>query len=219
MKIRLRYGEFETDEMSYQELYDLKTKVADSANDIESQIVEKRMVYASDRIRIDPEWFARANHALRKHKQYMQLLQETLSKRRKEERKADRESLNDCFVKICVRELPFELFQKLLESAKALFEEEKNGQRRTKMSDVERLKKILREHDAEVCPNCGHEIGFGDLAWNEARSEAGTPYTVIEIQCINCQTEIVQIMSWFPTADYPEELLNILETDWKRKAS
>lgn len=89
------------------------------------------------------------------------------------------------------------------------------------MEDSERLKKILRDHNSEFCPNCGHEIGFGDIAWNGISTFDGTPCSYFLIQCINCQTEIAWINSWYPIDDSGgedlEELLHVLESDWERK--
>jgi hypothetical protein len=77
----------------------------------------------------------------------------------------------------------------------------------------ERLKTVLRAHDAEFCA-CGHEIGFGDIAWNNGSTEYGTGYCSVEIQCEGCQREIAHIDSWYPEIYERDELLYVLETDW-----
>lgn len=80
-----------------------------------------------------------------------------------------------------------------------------------------RLHSILDKHDARYCPECNHEIGFGDIAWNNASTEAGTPYTWIYIHCAVCNTEIHRIMSWYPEImSYEKDiLLDVIEEDWK----
>jgi hypothetical protein len=89
------------------------------------------------------------------------------------------------------------------------------------MKNLERLKKILREHNSEFCPKCGHEIGFGDIAWNEGSTSEGTPTSWFHIQCINCQKEIAWFSSWYPHDVNDEEdlelLLRVLEEDWKQE--
>lgn len=76
-----------------------------------------------------------------------------------------------------------------------------------------RLKAVLRAHDAEFC-ECGHEIGFGDIAWNNGCTEYGTGYSTVEIQCEGCQREIAHIDSWYPEICDQDELLGVLERDW-----
>ena len=80
-------------------------------------------------------------------------------------------------------------------------------------ADSLKLKGILREHDAEFCKN-GHEIGWGDIAWNDASTEAGTGYCTVQIECSVCQSEIVHIDSWYPWIDDAHDILHVLERDW-----
>lgn len=86
----------------------------------------------------------------------------------------------------------------------------------------EKLKNILREHGAESC-SCGHELGFGDIAWNEGQTEAGTPASWIQIQCLVCQRENAWIHSWtwfdeeLSYEERTEKILSILEKDWRQK--
>lgn len=82
------------------------------------------------------------------------------------------------------------------------------------MTEKERLKKILREHNTEFC-TCGHEIGFGDIAWNNGMTEDGTDNCSVEIQCVNCSREIAYFFSWYPGITNTDELLGVLEEDWK----
>jgi len=88
----------------------------------------------------------------------------------------------------------------------------------TKSEDV-RLKNVLKEHDAEKCI-CGHKIGWGDLAWNEGQTEAGTPCSSVYIECQACLTELAWIHSWkwfTEDEDYKiDRLLTILEQDWRK---
>lgn len=88
------------------------------------------------------------------------------------------------------------------------------------VTELDRLKKILRQHNTEFCTSCRHEIGFGDIAWNEGQTEAGTPTSWIQIQCLSCQKEIAWISSWtwFNEDEdrQVETILGILEKDWKK---
>lgn len=84
---------------------------------------------------------------------------------------------------------------------------------RNKLSPHERLKTVLRAHDTELC-ECGHEIGFGDIAWNNGCTEYGTGYSSVEIQCVGCDREIAHIDSWYPEIEDKEDLLHVLERDW-----
>lgn len=78
---------------------------------------------------------------------------------------------------------------------------------------AKRLRNILQEHDADVC-ECGHYIGFGDIAWNNGCTEYGTGYSTVEIQCVGCDREIAHIDSWYPSIDDRDDLLGVLERDW-----
>lgn len=77
----------------------------------------------------------------------------------------------------------------------------------------ERFADLLDRHNARICPACGHEIGFGSLAWNNAATEAGTDYTTIEIICDVCQTEIKLLHSW-EHASTTREVVGALEREW-----
>lgn len=79
---------------------------------------------------------------------------------------------------------------------------------------LEALKEILRQHDAEFCSSCGHEIGFGDIAWNNGNTEYGTGYSMIEIQCVGCDHEIAHVESWYPLIEEQSELVYVLGKDW-----
>ena len=75
----------------------------------------------------------------------------------------------------------------------------------------------LAEKGMSKCPFCGHTIGLGDLAWNNGWTDAGTDYTVVEIQCTVCQTEIVNFHSWWPGAENFVDLVeNVIldDGDW-----
>lgn len=80
-----------------------------------------------------------------------------------------------------------------------------------------RLAAVLNEHEATVCPGCQHPIGWGDIAWNNGSTEAGTPMAWIEIQCSICQREVAGIWSWWPEIDennFERDVVCILEQDW-----
>lgn len=77
----------------------------------------------------------------------------------------------------------------------------------------ERLAAVLAKHGASRC-KCGRTIDRGDVAWNEASTEAGTPLTYIEIICQACDTAIARVSSWYPGAEDLEKVVEILEEDW-----
>lgn len=57
------------------------------------------------------------------------------------------------------------------------------------------LKRTLRQNNLEFC-QCGRAFDRGDVAWNNGESEYGTPYSTLEIICLNCGTEAVRIDIW-----------------------
>ena len=81
-------------------------------------------------------------------------------------------------------------------------------------SESQRLRDILLEHKSLFCGCCGHEIGFGDIAWNNGQTEYGTPYTMIEVQCEACQNEIAQISAW-TEIESNDDLLDVLSDEWR----
>jgi hypothetical protein len=84
------------------------------------------------------------------------------------------------------------------------------------MTTDEKLTAILAKHGKSNCPKCGRLLDRGDVAWNNADTEAGTPFTWVEIQCQQCDTEIAHFSSWWPGADDLDELVeNVLANDWR----
>ena len=75
--------------------------------------------------------------------------------------------------------------------------------------DVE-LKRVLQKQGWDKCP-CGREIDRGDLEWNSASNESGTPYSSVYITCQACDTEIAYIQDWYPDAEDLEDVCGILE--------
>lgn len=80
-------------------------------------------------------------------------------------------------------------------------------------ADEIKLGEILKKHNAERCSN-GHKIGFGDIAWNCASTEAGTDFSTVDIICTLCGLEVVLIRSWYPWIETADELLSVIESDW-----
>lgn len=76
-----------------------------------------------------------------------------------------------------------------------------------------RLGAVLALHDTQKC-ECGHKVGWGDIAWNNACTEAGTGYSIVEIQCLSCQKEIAHIDSWRSPIEDKDDLLCVMEEDW-----
>lgn len=67
------------------------------------------------------------------------------------------------------------------------------------------------------CSKCGRQIDRGDVAWNNPSTEAGTDYTVVEIQCQGCNSEIVRFTSWWPGADNFEDLVENVFQDMPKR--
>lgn len=76
------------------------------------------------------------------------------------------------------------------------------------------LVRLLLEHNARRC-KCGHRIGWGDIAWNNGNTEAGTGYSMVVIQCEACQAGIAKINSWYPEIEDRDDLLYVLGKDWE----
>lgn len=77
---------------------------------------------------------------------------------------------------------------------------------------MDRLKSILKIKGYDTCKDCGRKLDQGDVAWNEACTEYGTPFTVIEIQCLKCETEAALVRSWH-WAESLDEVVEILEDE------
>lgn len=67
---------------------------------------------------------------------------------------------------------------------------------------------IMKSHGKGKCPSCKKIIDRGDVSWNNPSTEAGTPMTVVEIQCQKCYTEIAHGTSWHPGAEDFEEFVD-----------
>lgn len=77
----------------------------------------------------------------------------------------------------------------------------------------EDLENILKKHGKEFCPKCNRKIDRGDVAWNEGSTEAGTPYSVLEIACLQCGTEIAHKYSWSWVESF-DDFICALEEEW-----
>lgn len=75
------------------------------------------------------------------------------------------------------------------------------------------FKNILKIHDKECC-QCGRELDRGDCSWNNAGTDAGTPYCVLNVICQQCDTEIVHVFSWWPEIEDFSDFVDILERSW-----
>lgn len=76
----------------------------------------------------------------------------------------------------------------------------------------ERLARVLEEKGLDRC-KCGRIIDRGDVAWNEAATEAGTDYTTVIIQCQACDEELLYVHSWWPWVDGFDEVIDIIEDE------
>jgi hypothetical protein len=84
----------------------------------------------------------------------------------------------------------------------------------TEQTQAARLTAILQKHGVAQCPDCDKPIGLGDVAWNTGGTEEGTEYSVIEIQCVGCDAEILNHHSWYAPIDDIDEILHVLESEW-----
>ncbi|MBD1379145.1 hypothetical protein [Metabacillus arenae] len=82
------------------------------------------------------------------------------------------------------------------------------------MVDIE-FSKVLKKYNKHICPNCKRGIDRGDVQWNNATTEYGTGYSVLEIICEKCYTEIVYLHSWYPTIDTFDEFVEVLDNELK----
>lgn len=88
------------------------------------------------------------------------------------------------------------------------------------MTDTEidrRIQEILEERGYAACPECGRHLDRGDIAWNGAITEAGTDHCFVEIQCQQCDAEVVSFYSWYPGIESLDELVYVLDEDLESK--
>lgn len=65
------------------------------------------------------------------------------------------------------------------------------------MEDEEsKLKEALNKLGKSHCGNCQKEIGLIDVSWNNRSTEQGTPYSVMQITCQSCDTEVLHEETW-----------------------
>jgi hypothetical protein len=70
----------------------------------------------------------------------------------------------------------------------------------------------LDKRGKRICPVCAKVIDRGDVAWNQGSTEAGTDYSVVEIQCEGCQTEIGHFATWYDVSDF-DDVIRVMD-DW-----
>lgn len=75
----------------------------------------------------------------------------------------------------------------------------------------EKVKSILKENGYQFCKSCGRELDQGDLAWNEASTEAGTPHAVVVCQCQNCLAGVFEVRSWWPSMETLKDVCHVLD--------
>lgn len=78
------------------------------------------------------------------------------------------------------------------------------------MDADQKLTEVLAAKNKDKCPKCNKQIDRGDVAWNTASTESGTPYSVMEIICEKCFTEIYHGTTWFEIESF-EEFVKELE--------
>jgi hypothetical protein len=83
-------------------------------------------------------------------------------------------------------------------------------------TEEQRLTAVLQEHGAAACPKCGRTIDRGDVSWQGANTQAGTPCTTVYVICQGCDTEVAEVFSWLPWVDHFGDVLDLLEEeDWE----
>lgn len=60
------------------------------------------------------------------------------------------------------------------------------------------------------CPKCNRELGRKDISWANGQTEYGTPFCVLEIDCYDCDEEIVSMNDWYPEIDGVEIFCELL---------
>jgi transcriptional regulator with XRE-family HTH domain len=75
-----------------------------------------------------------------------------------------------------------------------------------------KFSEVLKKYNKDKCPNCNKLIDRGDVQWNNANNENGTGYSVLEIICERCFTEIVYLQSWSYIDDF-DAFVEILESE------
>ena len=73
----------------------------------------------------------------------------------------------------------------------------------------ERLQKVLEEKGLSTC-ECGRKIDRGDCSWNTGSTEAGTGYSVLDIRCLLCLSDIHHSTTWARVESF-EEFISELE--------
>jgi hypothetical protein len=70
---------------------------------------------------------------------------------------------------------------------------------------------FLADRNLSPC-QCGRKIDRADVAWNCGQTEAGTEYSCVEVQCLNCLEEIIYWTSWHSDiTDFEDLVENVLE--------
>jgi hypothetical protein len=72
------------------------------------------------------------------------------------------------------------------------------------------LKRILQRRKWDKCTVCGREIDRGDIAWNDACTDVGTPFSIVFIICQACDTSIARVQSWYPEIEDLEDVCYVL---------
>lgn len=77
------------------------------------------------------------------------------------------------------------------------------------------LSDVLKRKGKDACPECSRVIDRGDMAWNNGSTKYGTGYCVVECQCQQCDTELFQFHSWYPSIDDIYDLARVIDQEMK----
>jgi len=76
------------------------------------------------------------------------------------------------------------------------------------------LEVTLKKKGLSHCSNCGRRIDQWDITWNNGRTEGGSPYSVLEIKCRQCDKELAHIDSGIEI-DNLEDLCQVIDEDYE----
>ena len=82
------------------------------------------------------------------------------------------------------------------------------------------LRRILTENgyaDLGMCPKCGAWIDRGFVRWNSRSTEAGTGYSVLDVECEACAAEIAHATSWYSEISGFGQFVMVLADDIERR--
>ena len=82
---------------------------------------------------------------------------------------------------------------------------------------AQRFKRFLEHKEITHCKKCGKPLDLGDMSWNGAHTEAGTPCSRIFVECEKCNHENYDGVDWGDLTNIDDVLDHLLgESDFTR---